>query len=340
MIGLLSPKYYLVTLAMLSLLVVSCDYLNLISSSKNELLTNNNVNHVVVIYLENHSFDNLYGQFPGANGISSANKSAITQVSITGAPYPYLPIKKADETIIKVPNKLYNIDKYIPSNIISPDLAHSYYQEQMAIDGGMDKFVLNNGGEGTTQGYYSTSKLPLSALAQRYTLCDNFFHSAFGGSFLNHIWLISASSPVFPDAPSSIVSTVDPISGVMITDGKVSPDGYVINTSYTVNVPHPTSTPDNELVPNQHMPTIGDRLNEKNITWAWYSGGWDMAISGNPAPSFQFHHQPFAYFANYADGTELKSAHLKDENEFISAAQNGTLPSKILPILRTINAAS
>lgn len=113
----------------------------------------------------------------------------------------------------------------------------------------------------------------------------------------------------------------------MITDGKVSPDGYVINTSYTVNVPHPTSTPDNELVPNQHMPTIGDRLNEKNITWAWYSGGWDMAISGNPAPSFQFHHQPFAYFANYADGTELKSAHLKDENEFISAAQNGTLPS-------------
>ncbi len=141
MIGLLSPKYYLVTLAMLSLLVVSCDYLNLISSSKNELVTNNKVNHVVVIYLENHSFDNLYGQFPGANGISSANKSAITQVSITGAPYPYLPIKKADETIIKVPNKLYNIDKYIPSNIISPDLAHSYYQEQMAIDGGKIKIL-------------------------------------------------------------------------------------------------------------------------------------------------------------------------------------------------------
>jgi len=29
------------------------------------------INHVVVIYLENHSFDNLYGEFPGANGLGS-----------------------------------------------------------------------------------------------------------------------------------------------------------------------------------------------------------------------------------------------------------------------------
>src|SRR3954447_16079647 len=36
---------------------------------------------------------------------------------------------------------------------------------------------------------------------------------------------------------------------------------------------------------------------------AWYSGGWNDALAGRPDPSFQFHHQPFAYFANYADGT-------------------------------------
>ena len=28
------------------------------------------INHVVVIYLENHSFDNLYGEFAGAEGLA------------------------------------------------------------------------------------------------------------------------------------------------------------------------------------------------------------------------------------------------------------------------------
>ncbi|MEO6851860.1 MAG: alkaline phosphatase family protein, partial [Mucilaginibacter sp.] len=61
--------------------------------------------------------------------------------------------------------------------------------------------------------------------------------------------------------------------------------------------------------------------------WAWYSGGWDNALAGNPDPTFQFHHQPFAYFAKYADGTQLKKDHLKDETEFIAAAKSGTLPA-------------
>ena len=35
----------------------------------------NKIKHVVVIYLENHSFDNLYGEFAGANGFSSATSA-------------------------------------------------------------------------------------------------------------------------------------------------------------------------------------------------------------------------------------------------------------------------
>ena len=42
---------------------------------------------------------------------------------------------------------------------------------------------------------------------------------------------------------------------------------------------------------------------------------------------FQFHNQPFAYFANFADGTAAKAEHLKDETEFIAAARAGTLPA-------------
>ena len=51
--------------------------------------------------------------------------------------------------------------------------------------------------------YYDASDMPEGKLAREYTLCDHFFHAAFGGSFLNHIWLIAAASPKFPDPPKS-----------------------------------------------------------------------------------------------------------------------------------------
>ena len=164
------------------------------------------------------------------------------------------------------------------------------------------------------------------ALAQQYTLCDNFYHSAFGGSFLNHQWLIASASPTFPNAPASAVATLDG-SGKLVTDGYVTPDGYVVNTSYSVNAPHPATTAAANLVPNQTNPTIGDRLNDAGVSWVWYSGGWDNALAGNPDPTFQFHHQPFIYYAKYADGTQLKKDHLKDETVFMAAAQAGTLPA-------------
>ncbi|HXC06927.1 MAG TPA: alkaline phosphatase family protein [Bacteroidia bacterium] len=286
------------------------------------------VNHVVVIYLENHSFDNLYGQFPGANGLSNASPSSITQLDSAGHPYAFLPpVHGSTAFPTNLPNTYFDIDQYVPSTMLIPDVLHRYYQEQEQIDGGrMDKYSLYNSSGGLSQGYYQTSLLPLLNMAQRYTLCDNFFHSAFGGSFLNHIWLIASASPVFPNAPASIVSQLD-ASGNLIKDGVVTPDGYVVNTSFTVNTPHPSGSNSATLVPNQTMPTIGDRLSAKRISWAWYSGGWNNAIAGNPDPTFQFHHQPFAYFANYADGTSAKAAHLKDETDFIAAAKSGTLPS-------------
>ena len=287
------------------------------------------INHVVVIYLENHSFDNLYGSFPGANGLEYAPESKIIQVDSNGKPYTFLPaITQSSAFPTNLPNHFFDIDQYIPNDMITPDVLHRYYQEQMQIDGGkMDKYALyNSNSEGLSQGYYTTNLIPMLDIAQKYTLCDNFFHSAFGGSFLNHMWLIAAASPVFPNAPSSIVAVLGS-NGQVITDGQVTPDGYVVNTSYTVNNPHPSTAPANTLVPNQTLPTIGDRLSGKNVSWAWYSGGWDSALAGHPDVTFQFHHQPFAYFANYADGTQAKAEHLKDEKDFIAAAKAGTLPS-------------
>ncbi|HSY60967.1 MAG TPA: alkaline phosphatase family protein [Cytophaga sp.] len=292
----------------------------------------NQVKHVVVIYMENHSFDNLYGEFAGANGLYNAASANMIQTDSNNNVYAHLPVVIGSPNASAFPtnlaNKYFNIDQYVPAGQETPDVLHRYYQEQMQINGGkMDKYaVYNSNSKGLSQGYYQTSLLPMLPFAQKYVLCDNFFHSAFGGSFLNHMWLIAAASPTFPGAPSSIVATLD-ANGHPITDGAVTPDGYVVNTSYTVNNPHPASANSSTLVPNQTIPTIGDRLNDKGVTWAWYSGGWNDALQGNPASTFQYHHQPFAYFTNYADGTQAKADHLKDEMEFMNAANNGTLPA-------------
>ncbi len=293
------------------------------------------IKHIVVIYLENHSFDNLYGQFPGANGLDNASKAA-PQVDKDGKPYPFLP--QPINTNLKpmgpdsrfpsnLPNKPFDIDPYVSNDQKTGDLVHRFYQEQLQIDGGkMDKFVAWSDAAGLAMGYYDTSKLPLAKYAQQFTLADNFFHAAFGGSFLNHFWLICACSPTWPNAPADRIAQVDS-QGNMVKDGTVTPDGYVVNTSFSVYSPHPVNVDAFHLVPPQTQPTIGDRLSDKNISWAWYSGGWNDAMSGTPNPLFQYHHQPFAFFKNYGDGTDGRKQHLKDENDFVAALKNNTLPA-------------
>ena len=67
-------------------------------------------------------------------------------------------------------------------------------------------------------------------------LLDHFFHAAFGGSFLNHFWLVCACTPVYPDAPAGIRAELD-AEGRMIEDGEVTPDGFAANTLQPAYLP-------------------------------------------------------------------------------------------------------
>src|SRR3546814_3043533 len=67
------------------------------------------------------------------------------------------------------------------------------------------------------------------------------------------------------------------------------------------------------LVP-QHHATIGDMLSQRGVDWAWYAGGWDVALAGHAndaqfpsRPNFQPHHQPLNYFVQFAPGTAARS---------------------------------
>ena len=85
------------------------------------------------------------------------------------------------------------------------DIVHRFYHEQYQLDGGkQDRYVTGSDAMGLTMGMYDTKALPIyqylhSPGHPNYAIEDNFFQSAFGGSFLNHQWLIAAASPVDPD---------------------------------------------------------------------------------------------------------------------------------------------
>jgi acid phosphatase len=289
------------------------------------------IKHLVVIYDENHSFDNLYGFFRGANGIRNA-EDLPPQVDLSGQPYTCLPQTDSHLVGTCLPNQPFDITKFVPANQKTRDLVHRYYQEQVQIDGGkMDKFVAVSDAAGLAYGYYPTSQLPVAAEAANYVLQDNFFHAAFGGSFLNHQWLVCACTPIYDtsrgdgvDHHSVLGPNGYPASNATDKQLTTAATGnYAINTIFPAQAPTIKSAVQLPLLANA---TIGDRLSAAHVSWDWYSGGWNNAVAGHPDPLFQYHHQAFNYYANYAVGT-LGRTHLKDEIDFIAAAKAGTLPA-------------
>jgi acid phosphatase len=380
------------------------------------------VDHIVVIYEENHSFDNLFGTWPGVDGLAAAALS--TQVGPDAARTPLNCLPQNDVNLTSpplsgtdcvlpdgtttqshFPNAPFKIDDFIgPQDTTCPapgaffangvlkgngrpggctrDLVHRFYQEQYQIDGGlMDRYTTGSDAIGLTQGYYDTKNLPLYEYlhargAPRYAVLDRFFQSAFGGSFLNHQWLISAQTPVYPNAPETLHSIIGPDGSPAnyplhpstgLRDAALTVDGTADGTcpvaarvcgEWAVNTIQPSvqpfSSPGATKLPPQTHVTIGDELTAADVSWAWYAGGWDNAAGVTDGPGwtngttpgtctdpntatgavypncpdklFQFHHQPFNYYANYAPGTPGR-AHLQDEKDFMAAAADGHLPA-------------
>ena len=282
--------------------------------------------HLVVIDLENHSFDNLYGEFPGADGFVSA-KHLAPQVDADGHVYATLPVAKGSPVPEGLPNAPFCIEPYATSSQKIPDLSHALDDERLQIDGGkMDKFVAYNTTRAQAVSYYHTMALPLAQLAKQYTLCDRFFHDAIGGSMLSHVWLVAARGARWPDAPDSVRIRHD-ASGRQTHGGYVTEDGWVVGTCQSRLGPHAKNIPDSLLVPGQDFDTIGDRLSARGISWAWYAEGWNDAVAGKEGTTFQYHHHPFLFFNRYGPGTAARAEHLLDGGDFLRAARGGTLPA-------------
>src|SRR3954463_10513258 len=139
------------------------------------------INHIVVIYEENHSFDNLYGGWEGVNGRSAADAAHTTQVSQAGPALSCLLQDDVNLALVSVdpctapsgfPNTWFTIDNYIPATAktcpptllafsfpngvlngdprglpggCTRDIVHRFYQEQFQLDGGkQDRYVIGS----------------------------------------------------------------------------------------------------------------------------------------------------------------------------------------------------
>jgi acid phosphatase len=323
------------------------------------------VKHLVVIYEENHSFDNLYGQWGRVggrvvDGLAGALRTGrhVTQVAQDGTPYtcllqndvnltspsplPTTCTDTAGTVAIEshFPNRPFQIDDYIAADDTTcpvpgvfaangvlkgaglpggctRDLVHRFYQEQYQIDGGkQDRYVTGSDAIGLTMGGYDTKQLPIytylhSNGAPKYVVADRFFQGAFGGSFLNHQWLIAGQAPVFEGAVTdgssadlhSIVDTngfpntyrlytpTTPVKDSVLTQAcglatsnpAVACGDYAVNTIQPYFQPFAPGTPDARRLRVDDTATaknIGDELSDAGVPWAWYSGGWDNA-AGN-----------------------------------------------------------
>src|SRR5438094_3926122 len=297
------------------------------------------INHIVVIYEENHSFDNLYGTWEGVNGRSNAPSAKTLQVGQATGAYSCLmqndvnltsPPLAADCTDATTatpftshfPNAPFSIEASIPKDartcpqpgVFAPhgltpspanlpggcteDIVHRFYQEQYQLNGGrQNRYTAGSDAVGLTQGYYDTQALPIYQYLHqedhpKYAIADNFFQSAFGGSFLNHQWLIAARTPDWPGEPDTQHAIVDangmpntyalykptvPVrdpAGTRACPTGADPNPGLACGDRAVNTIQPSSQPTNRVtdstvlrLPLQTRTTIGDELSTAGVSW-------------------------------------------------------------------------
>jgi phospholipase C len=137
------------------------------------------IQHIVVVMLENRSFDHILGWLPGADGRQAGLKF----------PDPSGALQSTYELAPDFTGCAY------------PDPDHSYAGGRIEVDGGkMDGFLKDTANGLNAIGYYQEKDLPFrSALARNYTTCDRYFPSMLGPTFPNRIFQHSGAADRLDD---------------------------------------------------------------------------------------------------------------------------------------------
>lgn len=129
------------------------------------------IQNIVIVLQENHTFDNYFGTYPGAEGIIGKNIC--------------LPEK---------PSSSNCVSPFHDTNLTPVDMNHNWTSAHMDYNGGkMDGFVYSEGSS-ETLGYYDRVDIPRYwSAADNYVLCDRYFTSAMSESAPNHLFLVAGT---------------------------------------------------------------------------------------------------------------------------------------------------
>ena len=202
-----------------------------------ELETATPIKHVVFLIKENRTFDNLFGTFPGVNGTSTG--------MAFGEPKPLV----------------RGTDARLPG-----DLPHCYTCALDAWnDGAMDGFLVGTYAEWAYTQLHRNQVPNYWHWAKRNVLFDNFFASAHGPSFPNHLYSIAATSGGAHDNPRRDL----PSTRGSITFGCDAPEGQTVEV-------YDSEGNVKEVRPCFDFLTEGDLLNRAKVPWAYYAAAEDQ----------------------------------------------------------------
>jgi phospholipase C len=309
------------------------------------------IQHVVVIYQENVSFDHYFATYPIAANNNSAEPvftGASNTPAVNGLSGPLLTTN---------PNAAQPF-RLTRAQAVTCDQDHNYNDEQKAFNGGlMNKFVESVGsssascdvagyGKNVVMGYYDGNTVTAYwNYAQNYAMSDNSFSTTFGPSAPGAINLVSGQTHGATVTAGSAAGSVGS-GGSLIGDARPDP-----------------SLDDCTLAPPRTYVTmsgknVGDLLNAKNLTWGWFQGGFKPTSSNNGVAvcaahhvglagddavtttgDYIPHHEPFQYYKQTANPHHLPPAsvanigktdqanHQYDTSDFFDALSAGNLPA-------------
>ncbi|HEY3993231.1 MAG TPA: alkaline phosphatase family protein [Ktedonobacteraceae bacterium] len=305
-------------------------------SGNNGPKTTTPIQHVVVIFQENVSFDHYFGTYPNATNPAGAPRFAARPgtPSVNGL---------TPALLTNNPNSA-NPQLLSRSQAITCDQDHAYTDEQKAYDKGLvDQFVQSASGskctdKSTVMDYYDGNTVTgLWNYAQNYALNDNSFGTTYGPSTPGALNLISGQThgatptdfgfPGYPvTANGTVLNDADPTydacsakSGTIAMSGK----------------------------------NVGDLLNTQGVTWGWFEGGFTPSsttsgvacgtthpnIANVSVTDYIPHHEPFQYYQSTSNPNHLppssplkigqtdQANHQYDLSSFWTAYDHGYLPA-------------
>ena len=289
-------------------------------------LTASPIQHLVVIFQENVSFDHYFATYPVAlnptgepffrasddtpsvNGLGTLINGQAEGVLLTHNPNANNPANGVNAI------NPFRLDR---SQASTCDQGHNYWPEQQAFDGGlMDMFPASVGqgpssfcaasfaygkGQGLVMGYFDGNTVTaLWNYAQNFAMSDNSYGTTFGPSTPGLLNLVSGNtSAATPSASSAKVVPNNSGPGTLV--GDLDPTGDMCSGGTTALL---------------SGPNIGDLLNTKGVTWGAFMGGFDLTITnangttgchrsspatpanGGPTADYIPHHAFFQYFAS------------------------------------------